>query len=119
MIEYHVDTCELFQEMMNKESSFGGERSVKFSENEPMLIMIGHNEVIFRQFLVPKKSWIGPNGIQGLAPKDDGLGIMISGLQCPEFGFGYELNKEQLIKIKISSTNDRNIKTSRQQDQTR
>ena len=35
--------------MMNKESSFGGRRSVMFTENEPMLIMIGHDDVIFRQ----------------------------------------------------------------------
>ncbi len=30
MVEYHVDTCDLFQQRMNEETIFGGKRSVRY-----------------------------------------------------------------------------------------
>jgi len=73
MVEYHVGTCELFQERMNEETPFGGKRSVRH-KNGLMLIMWGHDEAIFKQYLLTKKSWVGPNGEVGLIPKDEGMG---------------------------------------------
>ncbi len=40
LVEYHVDTYELFQEKINEEMPFGGKRSVRH-ENGQMLIMWG------------------------------------------------------------------------------
>ena len=95
MVEYHVDTCNLFQERMNKETQFGGQRSVRYPEGR-MLIIWGHDEAIFKQYTLTKKSWRGPNGETAIVPKDEGAGIMISAFQCREFGFGMELSSQQL-----------------------
>jgi hypothetical protein len=57
--------------------------------------MFRHNEAIFKQFLLTKKSWCGPNGETVLVPKD----LMISAFQSREFGFGYHLDEEELAKV--------------------
>jgi hypothetical protein len=89
MVEYYVDTCELFQEQMNTETTFRGKRSIRYKDGR-MLIIWGHDEAIFKQYLLTKKGWVGPNGEIGLTPKDEGMGLMISVMQCREFGFGLE-----------------------------
>ncbi len=53
MVEYNVDTCDLFQQRMNKETKFGGKRSVRY-ENGRMLIIWGHDEAIVKQFTLTK-----------------------------------------------------------------
>ena len=69
------------------------------SANNKPLIIFGHdNKCIFKQYLLMKKSWIGPNGKNMLVPKDEGQGIMLSALQSHEFSFGLELNPEELAK---------------------
>ena len=99
MVEYHVDSCSEFQVRMNEETEFGGQLSVRKEEHERPLLMFGHDEAIFKQFLLTKKSWCGPNGETVLVPKDDGQGLMISAFQSREFGFGYHLDEEQLAKV--------------------
>ena len=64
-----------------------------------MLIIWGHDEAIFKQYLLTKKGWVGPNGEISLTPKDEGMGLMISAMQSREFGFGLEMNREQLEKV--------------------
>ena len=54
MVEYHVDTCDLFQQRMNEETKFGGRRSVGY-ESGRMLIIWGHDEAIVKQFTLTKK----------------------------------------------------------------
>ena len=98
MVEYHVDTCDLFQQRMNEETKFGGRRSVRY-ESGRMLIIWGHDEAIVKQFTLTKKSWTGPNGETAIVPKDEGLGIMISALQCREFGFGLKLSDEEMAAV--------------------
>jgi hypothetical protein len=95
MVEYHVDTSELFQERMNKETSYGGRRSVRYEE-EPMLIILGHDETIIKQFALTVKGWVGPNGETAVVPKDDGAGIMLSAFRSREFGFGLEMSEQDL-----------------------
>jgi hypothetical protein len=81
MVEYHVDTCYLFQQRMNEETAFGGRRSDRY-ESRQMLIILGHDEAIMKQYLITNKHWPGPNGEKAISPKDEGLGIMISTFQA-------------------------------------
>jgi hypothetical protein len=101
MVEYHVDSCTEFQERMHSETKFGGNLSVRMNREEKPLLMFGHDEAIFKQYLLTKKSWYGPDGISVLVPKDDGQGVMISAFQSRELGFGVKLNQEQLDEIKF------------------
>jgi hypothetical protein len=98
MVEYHVDMCDLFQQRMNEETKFGGRRSVRY-ESGRMLIIWGHDKAIVKQFTLTRKSWTGPNGETAIVPKDEGLGIMISALQCCEFGFGLKLSDEEIAAV--------------------
>ncbi len=52
MVEYHIDTSELFQERMSKETPYGGQRSVRYEEG-PMLIILGHDKAIIKQLHLP------------------------------------------------------------------
>ena len=99
MVEYHIDACNKFQERVN--CNFGGNLSVRKSQDQQPLIAFGHDECIFKLFTFSLKSWIGPNGESVVMPKDDGMGIMISAFQSWEFGFGLKnLSEEQLKKEK-------------------
>jgi hypothetical protein len=55
MVECHVDACREFQEKMNKETKFGGNLSVRLKKEENPLIIFGHDEAIFKQYLLMKK----------------------------------------------------------------
>jgi hypothetical protein len=61
--------------------------------------MFGHDECIFKQYTLTNKHWKAPNGATVLIPKDDGQGVMISAFQSREFGFGFDLNQQQLALI--------------------
>jgi len=98
MREYHVDTCNLFQERMNAQTPFGGNRSVRYPKGR-MLLIWGHDEAIVKQFTLTSKSWVGTNGETAIVPKDDGCGIMISAFQSREFGFGLEISKEDMARV--------------------
>jgi hypothetical protein len=98
MREYLVDTCNLFQERMNAQTPFGGNRSVRYPEGR-MLMIWGHNEAIVKQFTLTSKSWVGTNGETAIVPKDDGCGIMITAFQSREFGFGLEISKEDMARV--------------------
>ena len=55
MVEHHVDSCSLFQDEMNNETIFGGNLSVRKPQNSKPLIIWGHDECIFKQYLLTKK----------------------------------------------------------------
>ena len=99
MVEYHINACEKFQERMNKETKYGGRLSVCLPVGKTPLIIFGHNKNIFKQYLVTKKSWVGPNGECALIPKNDVQSIMISSFQSRELGFELELLDEQLTEV--------------------
>lgn len=88
MIEFHVDDHHSFSEYCNENCDFGGELSVRFPVGEKVLIRLGQDEAIFKQYHVSRKAWTGPKGEVGLSPKDDGAGVMISGITSRELGFG-------------------------------
>ncbi len=64
-----------------------------------MLIILGHDEAIMKQYLLTNKHWTGPNGEKAISPKDEGLGIMISAFQSRELGFGMKITEEDLARI--------------------
>jgi len=80
MVEYHVDLCHVFQDRMNEKTTSGGHLSVKLSKEERPLLIYGHDESIFKQYLLTGKPWIGPNGEKAITPKDEGQGVMISAI---------------------------------------
>ena len=79
---------------------FGGNLSVRFPPHQNFLFSFGHDEVIFNKNAFSSKCWFGPKGEQPLVPKEDGTGVMVSGMQSREFGFGFpELTDENLLSI--------------------
>ena len=103
MREYHVDSFEpekskaLLQQLVT--TDFGGNLSVRFDSSLKPLVIFGHDECIFKQFLMPSKQWYGPNRETFIRPKDDGLGIMISAFQSREFGFGLDTTESDLSEV--------------------
>ena len=79
MVEYHINCCNEFQERMD-EKKIGGNVSVRMDKNEKPLIIMGHNECIFKQYLLTNKSWNEPNGELSLVPNNEGQGVMTSAL---------------------------------------
>jgi hypothetical protein len=53
----------------------------------------------FLQFIFTRSAWTGPKGEQGIIPKDEGNGLMVSTFQSREFGFGMSLLLADLKKI--------------------
>ena len=98
MVEHHVDASEEFHFRM-KDETYGGKLSVRMQPNEKPLMIIGHDESIFKQYLITKKAWTLPTGETQLVPKDEGAGVMISAFQSRDFGFGHPLTNEQLEGI--------------------
>jgi hypothetical protein len=81
MEEYHVNTCDLFQQRINEETIFEGKQSVRFKSGQ-MMIILGQDEAIMKQYHFNNKHWTGPNGVKAISPNDEGLGIIISAFQC-------------------------------------
>ena len=76
------------------------EHNLAFSHSVRLpLIMLGQDEVIFKQFIAPPMEWRGKDGKGPMIQKDDGLGLMGSGFNCRELGYGYQLSEEQLTKV--------------------
>ena len=84
---------------MNEKTEFGGRLSVRKEQELKPLFIFGHDECIFKQFTLTKKAWVGPNGETAVVLKDEGMGVMISAFQSREFGFGLQLNNEQLERV--------------------
>ena len=74
----------------------GGNLSVRKNPDEKPLLSFGHDECIFRQFIFTGSAWQGTKGEQGIIPKDEGNGLMVSAFQSRELGFGLELTLTQI-----------------------
>ena len=109
IIEFHVDS--LMDDRYKKLHKYVAETEAKHNgmhanqsvfrnnKEEPFLFVFGQDKVIFKQFLMNKKCWFGPNGEFRVRPKDDGSGLMVSGLQSYEFGFGFPNFKQYKQQI--------------------
>jgi hypothetical protein len=99
MIEYHVDDHECLQEYACKKyGKFGGNVSVRMPSGKP-LIIFGQDESVFNQFAFGAKQRVGSSGERAMLPKSEGAGLMVSGIQSREFGFGVELSDDQLRAV--------------------
>jgi hypothetical protein len=98
MVEFHVDDSVEFPKMLNH-IPFRGMLSVRKPPEVKPFICFGHDECIFKQFILTGKSRKGPNGETAVVPKDDRAGVMISVFQSHEFGFGLHLTYEQLKEV--------------------
>ena len=77
----------------------GGNFSVRRDANQPMVMMFGQDEAIFKMYLFNPKMWKGPNGQRPLLPKDEGLGIMLSAFVCREYGLIHEITDDLLQRV--------------------
>jgi hypothetical protein len=75
MVEFHVDASDKLLFLGNVTGDFGGNLIVRFPTGCKPLVSFCHDESIYKQFLITKKSWIGPDGERNIVPKDDGWGI--------------------------------------------
>jgi hypothetical protein len=62
MVEFHVDASDKLLLLGNGTGDFGGDLSVRFPTGCKPLVSFGHDESIYKQFLITKKTWIGPDG---------------------------------------------------------
>jgi hypothetical protein len=68
-------------------------------QDKKMMIKIGHDKANMKQYLLTKKKCRGSNGETALVPKDERIGLMISGTMSREFGWGLDLSKEETAKV--------------------
>jgi hypothetical protein len=84
----------LIQQGMNG-LAFGDSLSMRMKDGEQPLIIFRHDEYIYKQYKLTKKTWMLPSRERQHVPKDEGQGVMISMMQLKEFGFGTPLSEEQ------------------------
>mmetsp|Transcript_383 Transcript_383/g.861 ORF Transcript_383/g.861 Transcript_383/m.861 type:complete len:956 (-) Transcript_383:398-3265(-) len=100
MLEFHVDKHKRLQEIANwKYGAYGGRTSTRMDPNHKPVIIFGQDEAIFHAHLSMTHQWVDPNGRRALMPKTQGVGIMISGFQSRELGWGIPITKDQLVQI--------------------
>ena len=101
-LEFHVDTNDFLHKYAHGMYKYGGMPSVRRDLEKRLkpLVILGQDECIFNQYLMKPKNWIDTvNGTRPLLPKSQGATLMVSAFQCREFGFGMELDEDQLHKI--------------------
>jgi hypothetical protein len=99
-VEFHVDDHACMQDFANETyGAIGGNVSVHKAPDKRPLIIFGQDESIFNQFLFNSKQWVGPSGERSILPKSAGMGVMVSAFQSREFGWGMEIDDDQLVII--------------------
>ena len=107
MVEFHVDTCEKFHKIGKKTTKWGGNLSVRLPVGIKLVILIGHNKYIFKQYQFTNQSWVADKKLQPIIPKEEGTGVMISAFQSRELGFGRLLAVEELKKVNEKRENEK------------
>jgi hypothetical protein len=102
MVEFHVDDHHAFQDKMNSATRFGGNLSVRKSSDRKLIIGFGQDEAVMKQCCFTTKAWTAPSGQKAIAPKDEGMGVMISAFVSREFGFGLKLSQDQIQKVNLA-----------------
>jgi hypothetical protein len=101
MREYNIDTMRAFNDKINSLPSFVGPLSVHRPRGSRVIVFVGQDEAIYKQFLFLMKMWIGPNGECPLLPKDEGAGIMVSAFICREYGLIRKIDDAILAAVNI------------------
>jgi hypothetical protein len=99
MVEYHID--DISREKVDNLSigPFEAQLSVRWDINKPIVMFIGQDEAIFKQFSFLSKMWTGPKGKRPLLPKDEGAGNMMSLFIDREYGLVQELDQYTLNPV--------------------
>ena len=66
MVYFHINDCEGFIYLI-KGTHYGGFLSVRFPEGQIPVMNIGHDECIFKPYIISPKSWTGPDGENDLS----------------------------------------------------
>ena len=103
MVEYHVNATYEFDQRLHL-LPFGGNLSVRKPIGSKMVIFVGQDEAIFKQFLFLTKMWVGPSGERPLLPKDEGTGTMILTFISREHGLIREISAEDSSQSKCSTS---------------
>ncbi|KAI2490954.1 hypothetical protein MHU86_23613 [Fragilaria crotonensis] len=98
MMEYHIDAVPS-ENVANIVGPFGAQLSVRRDARKPIVMFIGQDEAIFKQFSFLSKKWTGPKGERPLLPKDEGVGVMISSFICREYGLIQSLDQTVLDSV--------------------
>ena len=106
MVEYHVESCKNFQEIMNKTTKWGG-LSFRMPVGTKPMVLLGHNKCIYKQYQFTGKSWVADNGSCPIIPKDKGAGLMISNFQSREFGFVKPMTTTELQQVNEKRRSER------------
>ena len=97
MVEYHIDTSiESFFDEQLCQLPLGGNLRVRKPSGTNIVLFVGQDEAIFKQFLFHSMMWVGPSGEQPLLPKDEGIGTMILAFVNGEHGLTRRIS-EQLL----------------------
>eukprot|EP00957_Ditylum_brightwellii_P003998 304398-Ditylum_brightwellii.AAC.1 len=88
------------EDAYKKQSGLGANPSVfRRDKDRKMPRSLGQDECIFKQYLLHQKTWQSKDGHFRIHPKDDDSGLMTSGFQGREFGFGFSCFNERRDKI--------------------
>ena len=104
---FYVDDYLFIQEKCEN-IPFGGNLSVRRPSDKIKTMIIGLDEVIMKQYIFSLLAWSSPNGSSWtLMPKDEGLGLIISGFASHELGFQYSISPDVLCEV--NRKNERTI----------
>jgi hypothetical protein len=95
MVEFHVDVIHDISQF----KAMPREMSVRAPAGSTELAILGQDECVFHQYLLPSKTWVGPNGERPLLPKTNGEAYMVSGFTSRFLGFGPQLTTAQLRAV--------------------
>jgi hypothetical protein len=102
MVEYYIDssTGTFFDERL-RQLPLGGNLSVRKPIGTNVVMFVGQDEAIFKQFLFHSMMWVGPSGERPLLPKDEGIGTMISAYICRELGLVRRISEQVLDEVNL------------------
>ena len=82
MVEYHINILSIFQDSLNNsvpKGKYVGWLNVRTNKGKHPVICMEQDKAIFKQYFSLNKVW-KYNGDHRLSPKDEGYGLIISGL---------------------------------------
>ena len=98
MREYYIDTHPILSKYV-KNKKMCGDLSVRKSETDRPLIIVGQDECVVKQYSFSSKSWTGKDGEKKLLPKSDGYSMMLSTFCVRCFGLGLNVSDQELEEI--------------------
>ena len=102
-IEFHIDYWNRIRggaaALTRRLEDVKAKTSIRVSSKARPIVIVGQDEIVFAQYLLGAKTWIGPKGQRPLLPKSERDGYMLSAFVSREFGFGRLSTNDELAKI--------------------